>query len=282
MAKKKVVVRNIQTYHKLKKQQKNFLKQRKEQAVFFIASVKDLIDDYGEQIDSDFRFTKACDFVQKIISERYPEAEDVWKTPTFLISSQEMNQIEELENCGGCYVPDLKIILIKDNNSNKKNTKKYKDKVSKLFAKYTLSADEEDVFVHELLHAVSHAANRRSRKFSHLEEEFVYKSTIDWFRSRGIGSEEIVENNFLPFVIHDVLKNEKVDILLDIAKKENVSVSQEQITNADFMCQFANAHAKEFVSEVVRRARELGLSMIESPSNEEVEEDNRFSCLDLS
>lgn len=189
---------------------------------------------------------KSC--LEYVLS-RFPDA-DIADVKAFIISGDFVKKTF-LEYAGGCYIPSLKCILLKSFNSKIKR----KHKIDKLLDLHCANVPVDDIFVHELIHAVSHSYNRYTRISKHLEEDFVYTNTIDWLCSKGLSDDDIVLNNFLPFIISDYVKKKDLDSFLLSLNSEYCLKNKPQIIDENALA----------VSEhIVKIAKEIGMNMIKN------------------
>ena len=155
-----------------------------------------------------------------------------------------------------------------------------------------MKTDVEDVIIHELIHAVSHKLGRASKKFSHMEEEFVYTNCVDFYKGKGMSEEDMVNNNFLPFCMQDVQSSQsdmaEVFACTNIPLNEVKDLSEQEYTD------FCDKHAEVIISSLKAKAKIRGHSMIdlykkygvEMYQTEQADPDEdttslRFSSLDL-
>lgn len=174
------------------------------------------------------------------------------------VAAPEVIDREGWKDIGGCYIDLLKVILVKNKITDKKVRGKFKKMVQNLCA---MKVDVEDVIVHELIHAVSHRINRASSKYRHMEEEFVYTNCIDFYKQKGMKEEDIVNNNFLPFCLHDVYESPKdlapVFMAVGSSLLEVREFSQRQYST------FLNKHAEIIVPMIKEIAQKRAYHMIE-------------------
>jgi len=93
-----------------------------------------------------------------------------------------------------------------------------------------LSIDE--VLVHELLHYISDNIGRNNYSIE-LEEEFAYGNSLDYLKSKGYTNDEIIINNYLPFLYMSELLKLKVKNTKKInekAKSNAISRGKELIS----------------------------------------------------
>lgn len=191
------------------------------------------------------------------ITDKFPEADlsdlQIYISPAYVIQKNGWPQI------GGCYVRDMKVILVKD-KIKKKSGKK--GKFDKLMAEQcSLDVDVEDVVVHEVIHAVSHAINRASCKFQHMEEEFVYCNCIDFYKQKGMTEENIVDNNLLPFCINDIFSSRSD--FQSVCKAAYLSFGDIEDADDKEFLKFCDMHADILVPSIKKKAQEKGHRMIE-------------------
>jgi len=276
---KKIKTKNIQTYYNLKKKQIGFLSLQNKKGKDFFDYTGRVITNPESKLIMGRRRLKTADIcgpccfrfleddnlyikndlinAYKYVKSKYPGL-NFSKIVALSVPWKLMSDYADLDKCGGCYIPARKAIFIKKGRP----PKECQNKLFQNFAKYSIDCSDDDIFVHELFHAASHLMQRSTRKFIHMEEEFVYTNTIDWFRDKGFSKEDIVNKNFLPFAMQDVLKEGVNDIIIKIAKDKNISVSQEQLSDCKFKENFAETHIKQFMKSVINRSREKALTII--------------------
>ncbi len=266
-------------YHReLSKQRKNQLEKLRRKAKTVIQNPQ------TKKLCIDVDFPK----IDQYLRGKFPEV-DISDVDVYATSPQVFNRA--WKGMGGCYIDMLKSIFVKDDHEDQ--TKGKQDKFQKLMGGWCkMSVDIEDVLVHELIHAVSHKIGRASSKYRHMEEEFVYTNCIDFYHDKGMTDDEIVDNNFLPFCVHDVYSSRS-----DLNKmffKIDTSLSDVQgMTNGEYK-KFLSKHAEILVPAIVIRARERAHHMIEvyhkygadmyrtAPINSQEDKTSlRFSSLDL-
>jgi len=204
---------------------------------------------FGSRIYVDPSFNPGFDYVVN----KFPDA-DLSSISAFLVPSEHMN-ILEVRHCAGCYIPKLKLILIKAGNTWGGSS----SEIDRLFDLFSINVAMDDVFVHELIHAVSHEYDRQTRKNKVLEEEFAYSNTLDWFYDKGLNDEQIISKNFLPFLISDVLEKDNKEIEDSIFSSKAIYASY--LTGKERRASL-EMFANEYVTEVVNRAIDKGKSLI--------------------
>lgn len=201
-------------------------------------------------------YPDVCDY----LTAKFPSI-DISQIPIYEASASAFKR-SKWENVGGLFIPWLSVILVKDSSDGTLVTK---GKFEQELAKYRLApSDIEDVVVHECLHAISSKAGRSSACYAHMEEEFVYTNCIEFYKNRGMTVDEIVENNFLPFCMQDVLSSRKDlnDILQSMFDSGVKKVDYWSLTSAERR-KFENGCAVALVSEIVKKARNKGKHMVE-------------------
>ncbi len=186
--------------------------------------------------------------IEKYLNERFPNV-DISDVKIYLAESYCMKKYG-FKDCGGCYIDYLKCILAKTRIVTMSGAAK--GRFEKLMKRHAAKLDVEDVIVHEMIHAVSAAANRGgAKRFNFEEEEFVYTNSVDFYKEKGMQEQEIVDSVFLPFCVYDIVQNRSE--LLKMCTKQRI------IASKDFM----NTHASILVPLIVEKSRKMGLHMIE-------------------
>ncbi len=156
----------------------------------------------------------------------------------------------------GCFIPKACAVFIKDQN---KKAVVSNNRFDQVVNKYSLKASIDDVVVHEMLHAVSFLMRRSSNKNIHMEEEFVYMNSIEYYMGKGMSEEDIVKKIFLPFSMQDVLMSPKYmnEFVLEIDSSVNFSALPE-----DKKMSFLNIHAEAVSERIYNKGMSLGMGMI--------------------
>lgn len=284
---KKIYFKNKNEYNKYIKQNKD---KQKEQKNIFEEQVKRMILNHDSEciFGTDILYkTKEYDIVGNnwYINKQYKKAFDFCynrnpdvnlnEVKAYEVPNKYMDEVDLLRSCGGCYVPSLQIIIIKKGKSKES----FKNNIDKNIGKYRIECSHEDVFAHELFHAISHASGRCTRKFTGMEEEFVYQSTIDWFKDKGYSDDDIVEKYFLPFTLQDVLQNSYNKIALEFIEKSKVD--KNILLWSKDTGGFLEDNAEKFVNLLIKNAKEIGRRMLNKENNIEAKEADSFSFLDF-
>ncbi len=201
---------------------------------------------------------------------------DVSDVPVYVTTPEVMKKYG-FEECAGCYIDELKIILIKNKIvTNTPGRGAFSQKMDKVAGS---TMDPEDVVVHEMLHAVSHrirgTAGARMRwyeghagggvKYRIAEEEFVYTNCMPFYRSKGMSDESVVNSIFLPFCIGDVMSDRKFMLKLfkdvDIHLPDKSSCGHKEYKSK--INRLMNKNADVLVPLVVEEARSRAFKMIE-------------------
>ena len=223
--------------------------------------------------------------VEKYIRLTFPDI-NVADIPIYVATDKGLSAAG-LSYIGGCYVHHMYLIVVKNkitmggtHSTHNKFEKTLQSAMKKAMAiavydeygdeyddgswKTTREIEVEDVLVHEMVHAVSGAANRSNRKYTFDEEEFVYTNTIDFYKDKGMTDEEIVNSNFLPFCVQDVLSDGKewVKIFEEMSDEYGVKVIDLDVPQ-EKMNRFLGRHAELVVPIIIERGRKLGQHMID-------------------
>lgn len=241
---------NLQKYYQLKKNYKRAIKSHIKERHEFVSNniipKSKCIMTHGNVV-KDFR--KPFEYAIKFLNE----GKDLNLIRAYLVPSDIMDLRKEYAICDGFYNPGMRIICVRDGEGNQDN------EFCKEISKYVKPIGLDDVFVHELLHAVSHENGRSTRKFSKIEEEFVYKSTVDWFIQKGYQHDKIIDDYLLPFIIYDIISGDLDKIIYQFSKENKTrdEIIKENMT--------------EIINQIVEKAREVGFSMI--GQNNKIEND---------
>jgi hypothetical protein len=163
------------------------------------------------------------------------------------------------KNIGGCYIRHLGIILVKSDDKTTLPPPKglFEDLLRK---RCSVAATTEDIVVHELCHAISHRIGRSASKYSHMEEEFVYTNCIDFYKQQGMTEWDIINDNFLPFCMHDVYSSRRD--MITIFGAVNVSLAQIQKMSESEYRTFLDKNAETLIPIIKRKAQEKAKHMI--------------------
>ncbi len=222
--------------------------------------------------------------VEKYIRLTFPDI-NVNDIPIYVATDKGLSAAG-LSYIGGCYVHHMYLIVVKNKitmggghtakNKFDKTLQSALEKASSIikttdeygwteYVKVETPVEMEDVLVHEMIHAVSGAANRSNRRYTLDEEEFVYTNTIDFYKDKGMTEEEIVNRNFLPFCVQDVLSDDKewVKIFEELSHDEYGIKVIDLDAPQEKMNRFLGKHAGLIVPIIIKRGRKLGQHMID-------------------
>lgn len=222
-------------FHNLKKKQLAELNDRVDEIIQDRSTVQKDITDFAE--------------INKYLDKKFPNI-DTSDVKIYLVEPYCMKK-HGFNDCGGCYIDFLKCILAKNRIVTMSGTKW---QFERLMKRYSTKLDVEDVIVHEMIHAVSAAANRGGAgrsKYTFEEEEFVYTNSVDFYKEKGMKEQEIVNSVFLPFCVYDIVQDQS---------EMNKICTKQRITRSKG---FMNIHASVLVPIIVKKAREMGLHMID-------------------
>lgn len=226
--------------------------------------------------------------VSSYLSSRFPEV-DLSVIKLYLSPPRVMERCG-WRDIGGCYIPGMRTILVK---SEIGHHCKAKGKFQEMMRdSCSLNTDVEDVVVHEMIHAISDLVGRSSSKYSHMEEEFVYTNCIDFYRKKGMSTDDIVNNNFLPFCLHDVF--DSIKDMTEVFAEAGQTVDEIRRMSKEEYQRFLNKKAEIIIPLIKNKAQVKARRMIELynkygkeiyttslPKPVEDESAMRFSSLDL-
>ena len=108
---------------------------------------------------------------------------------------------------GGFYERMSKIIVFSSSVENRVRDRHYRYQI-------ITKVKKDEVIVHELIH-YAYYKERGSINSQELNEEFAYGWSSGYLRAKGYSDEEIIKNNFMPFLISLVQSNVFFSILLE-------------------------------------------------------------------
>ncbi len=218
--------------------------------------------------------------ISSYLNEKFPKV-DLSHVHIYIVAERVIEK--NFPGIGGCFFPALKIIFVK--NEIKKT--KIKGKFNRLLQEACpVEITVEDVLVHELIHAVSDKMNRSSAKYKRMEEDFVYTNCIDFYKSKGMTEEDIVNNVFLSFCIWDIASSKD---MRDVFTEANVPMPSSSC-GQDTYKSALNKNAEVLIPVLKSLAQERGYRMIQLYNGSEKAIDSqpmenstalRFGSLDL-
>jgi len=217
-------------------------------------------------------FLGAYPAVDEYVSKKFPE-KNFSNIPVYLVASQRMDK-NGFMGVGGLYDPESKQILIRRSWHHKEQTSRF----DVCLNRYRARVEREDIIVHEFMHAASHLINRASRKYKNMEEKFAYQECIGFYRRKGMSDEEIINNNFLPFFIQEVLTSRPrmLNVMFnfrDATGQENAS-SKLDLPYKRFY-KYLNTNAFLITKHIVAMARDMASAMIENKDKKDISLKNK-------
>ena len=204
--------------------------------------------------------------VYQFIKGQFPSI-DVSDLPVYQVSVPVMSRYG-FDECGGCYIDDMKLILLKDKiEIHKKPKGKFAQKMHTMLNE---NIDPEDIVVHELLHAISFKTRSLSAaslrwyespyggiKYRSSEEEFVYTNCMPFYRSKGISDDQVIKSIFMPFCIFELTSDK--DFISKIFEQLNMQMPQD---DKEFS-RVINKHADTIISCIIEESHKRAQHMID-------------------
>lgn len=195
--------------------------------------------------------------IDTYLKEKFPTV-DVSDIPIYIVTPETFSKVG-FDNFGGCFIASCNAVFVKTEIKSVRNEECELFKELYCFSEGKVST--EDVLVHEMIHAVSETAKRPSRKYRHMEEEFVYTNCIDFYRNKGMTNEEIVVGNFLPFLLQDLISSaEHMSKAIYEATKETIDILS--MTKKEYT-KILDKNAKKVAPILINLAKSEGYRMIE-------------------
>ena len=193
---------------------------------------------------------------KKILYEDYPEAFDYVGRifPDIDVRSIDVRQASPLllkklgyEGIGGFFERITKTVVVSAHRLIPQNA-----------GKYSVSAklQKDEVIVHELLHYCHHTIG--SNPSVNLKEEFAYGWSLGYLRSKGYTDEELIRDNYLPYLYNVCYK----DGFFNILRQEDISVEKLRDSSQLRKERILNPLKNKIHKEVTRLAMEKGKNII--------------------
>lgn len=177
-------------------------------------------------------------------------------------------------NAGGFYDRLSKTVVISSSS-----VEKYKHNQSLIQAKITT----DEVLVHELIHYCYNEFNIFSKTDQH--EEFAYGWSIGYLRQKGYTDEQIIKNNFLPYLVNSISNDVFKNILLNNNIKPSDYNNYSNAKKIRISRQFNKECEKQAIVKAYKRGQELIDIYSKKINNETVSHKknnvSRYTLLDL-
>jgi len=194
------------------------------------------------------------------LSKKFPEQIDYLKQIPVYIATQAIMNKNGWQGVGGLYIRPLKCILIKENVDDDNAQNGESKLLELLYVRDSSKCTEEDVIVHEFLHAVSHSINRSSSYYKNMEEEFVYTNCIEFYLNKNLSIRDIIRYNFFPFFAQDILSS--YESMCQISLKAGVDFSEAKLMTNEQYASFLDSHAESFASQIKKEAYHRAIGMV--------------------
>jgi len=118
----------------------------------------------------------------------------------------------------------------------------------------------DEVLVHELLHYVSSCLSRTFSSVD-LEEEFAYGHSVGYLRKKGLTDDDIIKQNFLPFLIKYIDTNK---IIIDAFCKQHQGKDSTVFEHSDnsYIVTFLKKNAESIYNSILNSATQKGKEII--------------------
>lgn len=181
-----------------------------------LKKIKDnIMKEFDKQIDSLIKHP----FTRKVEDNEFLEPRDYIKNKFPGVDLSDIliyiSHPTAFDKCGfgnayGVQIPSRNIIFLQNLQTGEdiyssKKIGKFRHALVEKFKSNKVT--EDDILVHELIHAVSSKTNRSTGKYTHAEEEFAYTNSVDYYRQKGMSDEQIINGTFLPFCCNDIINN---------------------------------------------------------------------------
>jgi len=252
--------------------------------------------------DTDRKFVSDWPDIEQYLTSTF--GVDVSDLPVYVTTPEVMKKYG-FEECAGCYIDELYVILVKNQiTTNAPGRGRFSKKMDEVAGS---TMNPEDVVVHEMLHAVSHKvrgiAGARMRwyesagggiKYRIAEEEFVYTNCMPYYRSKGMKDSEVVDSIFLPFCIGDVMTDREFmlklisDVGASIPKKDDCGIKEYRTkfnrmlnNNAEVLVPIIVDEAKDRAFKMIELYQKYGAKTIKGDAELSSDPGDRIASLDL-
>lgn len=228
--------------------------------------------------------------ILSFIRNSFPDV-DISSVPVYISDGLVMAK-HGLSGMNGCYIAFLKTIFIRKDPNVCDNAK---GKFAKILAeKIKCPLEIDDIVVHELLHAVSNHMERVNFQYVNSEEDFVFGNSVEYYRSKKMSDNDIINKVLIAFCVNNTLGNKKAmsKIFAELKQQKSLSkVPWEAAYSDSEYLSFMNKHADVISDILIEFSKEEGLKMLQSydnarkrterPSSFEFNNTGRFGLLDL-
>ena len=189
-------------------------------------------------------YKEAYDYVDNLFPESNVKEITVYKAPSTLMYKYGFG------GAGGFYNKTYKVIIF----SGKKKTpkKSYSDRFS-----VSAKLNPDEVIVHELLHYCYFEEGKSSGSTA-LQEEFAYGWSIGYLRDKGYTDEEIIRDNFMPFLYGNVQN----DAVINIFRNNGIDPNEYNDFHANKQQRIMKKYRKEIYNRCIKEATEIGQQLI--------------------
>ena len=206
--------------------------------------------------------------IKSYLTDKFPKVQ-ISHIPIYVVDNDYISR-KGFKYCGGFFLRDPACIIVKEDPAKSSISKTKQSRINKLLSKHMYKATLEDVILHECIHAVSFTMGRYSRVHSHMEEEFVYTNSVDYYLKGDIKEDQevafsVIDKVFLPFLVNDIVNSkirmEKIVLSLGL---NDVEIKHYFNTRgqAKKYEQFMSKHADLIEPAIIKIAHSNGHTMI--------------------
>lgn len=177
-------------------------------------------------------------------------------------------------HAGGFYDRLGKTVVISSSSA-----KQYQNNRSSIEAKIT----PDEVLVHELIHYCYNEFNIYNNIDQH--EEFAYGWSVGYLRQKGYTDEQIIKNNFLPYIVNTISN----DVFKDVLLNNNIKFSDYNSYSNAKKIRIRRQFNREYEKQAIEKAYKIGHQLINIYSkkinnetvNNKKNDVSRYTFLDL-
>ena len=190
-------------------------------------------------------FKEAYDYVDNLFPESNVKDVVVYKAPSTLMYKYGFG------GAGGFYNRTYKVVVF--SGRKKKQKKTYADR-------YSVSAklEPDEVIAHELLHYCYFEEGKNSNSVG-LNEEFAYGWSIGYLRKKGYTDDEIIRDNFMPFLYGNVQNG----VMITVLRNNGISSQEYNNFHNNKKMRTMKKFKKEIYKRCIQEATEIGHGLID-------------------
>ena len=219
-----------------------------------------LIIKYYDLEPTDIIFLKAFDYVNNLFPECKVKEATIYKCSRAYLDSL------GYKSAAGFFCRLKKVVVIPDKLD-------FSEDPNSIWGSVKCTATIDEVIVHELLHYCSDRQDNYTTSVN-IEEEFAYGNSIGYLKQKGYTKDEIIKNNFMPYLINSV---DYSKFLPDILVKNGYHIGELEFVSENKKEEILKKLEKQIFKQAWDRAWEKGEEIIKIYSSKRFKMNNRIN-----